>query len=166
MGCGRRKFARGAWDYTGAAWEPTLQVRNSVGASVIIHIHTRSESEISFHMKCEGKVKVKPIRCFHVKSRTLSAGARRGHGRGQKSFWGVDYYKPVTVPSSLVPWPALGRSAPRGGAVKRPYGFSLVDFGQKAQCAAQQAFQTANGTACAASNYCNHGRRRWRVRGG
>ena len=37
-----------------------------------------------------------------------------------------------TVPSSLVPWPALGRSAPRGGAVKRPYGFVLVDFGQKA----------------------------------
>ena len=63
-----------------------------------------------------------------------SAGARRGHGRGQKSFWGVDYYKPVTVPSSLVPWPALGRSAPRGGAVKKPYGFSVVDFGQKAPC--------------------------------
>ena len=47
------------------------------------------------------------------------AGARRGHGRGQKSFEGLDYYKSVTVPSSLVPWPALGRSAPRGGAVKR-----------------------------------------------
>ena len=29
------------------------------------------KSEISFHMKCEVKVKVKPIRCFHVKSRTL-----------------------------------------------------------------------------------------------
>ena len=71
-GCGRRKLARGAWDYTGGWVSAGFRVsRNSVGASVIIHIHTRSESEISFHMKCEGKVKVKPIRCFHVKSRTL-----------------------------------------------------------------------------------------------
>ena len=30
---------------------------------------------------------------------------------------GVSLLKAVTVPSSLVPWPALDRSAPRGSAV-------------------------------------------------
>ena len=35
------------------------------------------KSEISFHMKCEVKVKVKSIRCFHVKSRTLALPRRR-----------------------------------------------------------------------------------------
>ena len=43
-GCGRRKLARGAWDYTGGWVSAGFRVsRNSVGASVIIHIHTRSE---------------------------------------------------------------------------------------------------------------------------
>ena len=38
----------------------------------LIHVHTLArKSEILFHMKCEVKVKVKSIRCFHVKSRTL-----------------------------------------------------------------------------------------------
>ena len=39
------------------------------------------KSEISFHMKCEVKVKVKPIRCFHVKSRTLGSRPRRRRSR-------------------------------------------------------------------------------------
>ena len=47
------------------------ECRNSVGVSVLTFTLAR-KSEISFHMKCEVKVKVKSIRCFHVKSRTLS----------------------------------------------------------------------------------------------
>ena len=37
----------------------------------------------------------KLAKCGFGAPRRTSAGARRGHGRGQKSFWGLDYYKPA-----------------------------------------------------------------------
>ena len=78
-GCGRRKLARGAWDYTGgwvsAGFRVSLGTRWEHPSSFTFTLARKSE--ISFHRKCEVKVKVKPIRCFHVKSRTLPPASDR-----------------------------------------------------------------------------------------
>ena len=37
-------------------------------------------------MKCEVKVKVKPIRCFHVKSRTLTSWCQLVRARRKEAY--------------------------------------------------------------------------------